>query len=115
MADFRRRFAEVQDADTARTRLIEDLITKIHDMEKMQERDSFVLVLIDGDGMNVSILQMCLDSYRITDSHSSSMIWLKRALPAAKKLPSVSDEKSSTSCEAARTFDTTVGLSSKCS
>lgn len=56
MASFRRRFEEVQEADSARMKLIEDLLHKVDDLEKTMDRNAFVLVLIDGDGMNVSIL-----------------------------------------------------------
>lgn len=53
MASFRARFEEVKGADAARTKLIEDLIGKVDDLEKTMDRNAFVLVLIDGDGMNV--------------------------------------------------------------
>lgn len=54
MADFRRRLQDVQEADIVKNKLIEDLLNKVDDMEKTMDRNAFVLVLIDGDGMNVS-------------------------------------------------------------
>lgn len=51
---FRRRYLEAKQADDARNTLIEDLLQKVDDMQKTMERNAFVLVLIDGDNMNVS-------------------------------------------------------------
>lgn len=65
MASFRGRFEEVQVADAARTKLIEDLLTKVDDMEKTMDRNAFVLVLIDGDGMNVRMFQVGLQGYQL--------------------------------------------------
>ena len=50
----RQRYAEAQQADDARNTLIEDLLQKVDDMQKTMDRNAFVMVLIDGDSMNVS-------------------------------------------------------------
>lgn len=78
----------MQEADTARTRLIEDLLNKVDDLEKTMDRNAFVLVLIDGDGMNVSIVHTGYIRTVMANSHSSSMTSSKTALPVAKRLPS---------------------------
>lgn len=57
MDSFRRRYASVRDAerevDDTRSALIADLLQKVDDMQKTMERNAFVIVLIDGDNMNV--------------------------------------------------------------
>jgi hypothetical protein len=50
----RQRYAEAKQADDARNTLIEDLLQKVDDMQKTMDRNAFVMVLIDGDSMNVS-------------------------------------------------------------
>lgn len=48
------RYDEVKQADVARNTLIEDLLQKVDGMQKAMDRNSFVMVLIDGDSMPVS-------------------------------------------------------------
>lgn len=54
MNNFRKRYVESKQADEARNVLIEDLLQKVDDMQKTMDRNAFVMVLIDGDCMNVS-------------------------------------------------------------
>lgn len=42
-----------REIDDARDALIADLLQKVDDMRKTMERNAFVMVLIDGDNMNV--------------------------------------------------------------
>lgn len=56
MDSLRARFQEAKQADDARNTFIEELLQKVGDMQKTMDRNAFVLVLIDGDGMNVSDL-----------------------------------------------------------
>lgn len=53
MDPFRERHATAKQADDARNNLIEDLLQKVDDMQKVMDRNAFVMVLIDGDCMNV--------------------------------------------------------------
>lgn len=55
MEGLRRRYVDAQEADQARNSLIEDLLQRVGDLQKQMDRHGFVLVLIDGDCMNVSI------------------------------------------------------------
>lgn len=58
MDAYHKRFAEARLADDVRNKLIEDLLRKVDDMQKTMDRNTFSLVLIDGDGMNVSSLPL---------------------------------------------------------
>jgi len=49
----RQRHAEAKQADDARNALVEDLLQKVDDLQKTMDRNAFVMVLIDGDCMNV--------------------------------------------------------------
>ena len=53
MEGLRGRYVEAQQADQARNGLIEDLLQRVADLQKQMDRHGFVLVLIDGDCMNV--------------------------------------------------------------
>jgi len=53
MDALRKRYAETKHADAARNTLLDDLFQKVDDMQKTMDRNAFVLVLIDGDCMNV--------------------------------------------------------------
>ena len=55
MDDFRKRYIEAKHADDARNALIECLLQNVDDMQKTMDRNAFVMVLIDGDCMNVSL------------------------------------------------------------
>lgn len=61
MDRLRQRHAQAKQADEARNSLIEDLLQKVADMQKTMDRNAFVLVLIDGDCMNVRIRLPRLD------------------------------------------------------
>lgn len=54
MDALRTRYAEAKQADVARNTLLDDLFQKVDDMQKTMDRNAFVMVLIDGDCMNVS-------------------------------------------------------------
>ena len=49
----RKRYIEAKQADDARNTLIEALFQKVGDMQKTMDRNAFIMVLIDGDCMNV--------------------------------------------------------------
>lgn len=49
----RKRCAEAKQANDACDTLLDDLLQKVDDMQKTMDRNAFILVLIDGDGMNV--------------------------------------------------------------
>lgn len=70
---FRRRYAEVRAADDARNALIVDLLQQVDDMQKTMERNAFVLVLIDGDNMNVRAISQHRSGSGIHFLHSSSL------------------------------------------
>ena len=53
MDELRRRYIEAKQADDARNTLIDVLFQKVDDMQKTMERNAFVMVLVDGDCMNV--------------------------------------------------------------
>ena len=53
MDTLRKRYAQAKQADDARNTLLDDLFQKVDDMQKTMERNAFIMVLIDGDGMNV--------------------------------------------------------------
>ena len=53
MDALRQRHAEAKQADDARNNLIEDLLEKVDDMQRTMDRNAFVMVLVDGDCMNV--------------------------------------------------------------
>ena len=53
MDELRRRYIEAKQADDARNTLIDVLFQKVDDMLKTMERNAFVMVLVDGDCMNV--------------------------------------------------------------
>lgn len=54
MDTFRLRRAEVRQADDARNALIDDLLRELNNLQKIMDRNAFVLVLIDGDSLQVS-------------------------------------------------------------
>jgi hypothetical protein len=54
--ELRRRHAESKQAEDARNTLLEDLLQLVDDMQKQMDRNAFVMVLIDGDCMNVRVL-----------------------------------------------------------
>jgi hypothetical protein len=49
----RKRYAEAKQANDARDTLLDDLLQKVDDMQKTMDRNAFIMVLIDGDCMNV--------------------------------------------------------------
>jgi len=49
----RMRYVEAKQADLARSTLLDDLFQKVDDMQKTMDRNAFVMVLADGDCMNV--------------------------------------------------------------
>ena len=53
MDTLRKRYAETKQADDARNTLLDDLLQKVDDMQKTMDRNAFIMVLIDGDSMNV--------------------------------------------------------------
>jgi len=53
MDALRKRYTEVKLADVARNTLLDDMFQKVNDMQKSMDRSAFVMVLIDGDCMNV--------------------------------------------------------------
>jgi len=56
MVDMRalsRRYAEVKQAEVDRNNLLDELFQKVDDMQKTMDRNAFIMVLIDGDCMNV--------------------------------------------------------------
>lgn len=53
MDTLRKRCAEARQADDARNTLLDDLLQRVDDMQKTMDRNGFVMVLIDGDCMNV--------------------------------------------------------------
>lgn len=54
MDRFRQQYAAAKNADDNRNALIEELLQTVGNLEKTMERNAFILVLIDGDNMNVS-------------------------------------------------------------
>jgi hypothetical protein len=60
--ELRRRHAESKQAEDARNALLEDLLQTVDDMQKQMDRNAFVMVLIDGDSMNVRVLLYALAS-----------------------------------------------------
>ena len=52
----RQRYAEMKQADAARNALLDDLFQRVDDMRKTMERNAFIMVLIDGDCMNVGFI-----------------------------------------------------------
>ena len=67
MDALRKRRAEVKQADDARNTLLDDLLQKVDDMKKQMERNSFIMVLIDGDCMNVSLLKVLTNGHPPTE------------------------------------------------
>ncbi len=57
-----KRYADAKLADTARNTLLDDLFQKVVDMQKVMDRNAFVIVLIDGDCMNVRTTAPCSNS-----------------------------------------------------
>jgi len=56
MADIRalaKRYADAKQAEVDRNTLLDELFQKVDDMQKTMDRNAFVMVLIDGDCMNV--------------------------------------------------------------
>lgn len=53
MNDLRQRYDAVKLADDSRNALLEDLLRKVDEQQKIMDRNAFALVLIDGDCMNV--------------------------------------------------------------
>ena len=51
--EFRRRCVEAKQADNDRNTLLDDLLQQVDDMQKTVDRNAFIMVLIDGDCMNV--------------------------------------------------------------
>jgi hypothetical protein len=49
----RKRYAEAKQANDARDTLLDDLLQTVDDMQKTMDRNAFIMVLIDGDSMNV--------------------------------------------------------------
>jgi hypothetical protein len=66
----RQRHAEAKHADDARNNLIEDLLEKVDDMQRTMDRNAFVIVLIDGDCMNV-LAAFLTNPFNITPMPSS--------------------------------------------
>ena len=67
MDTLRKRYAEAKQADDARNTLLDDLLQKVDDLQKTMDRNAFVMVLIDGDCMNVRVTLLCpnLEIFRI--------------------------------------------------
>ena len=53
MDALRKRYIEGKQAEEARNTLIDELFQKVDDMQKTMDRNAFIMVLIDGDCMNV--------------------------------------------------------------
>ena len=84
MEFYRKRYLEAKQADDARNTLIEDLLQKVDDMQKTMERNAFVLVLIDGDNMNVRTISWCRNPFIYIYSSS----WATRDCDEADARPS---------------------------
>lgn len=59
MDTLRKRYTEAKQADEARNTLLDDLLQKVDDLQKTMDRNAFVMVLIDGDCMNVRVTLLC--------------------------------------------------------
>ena len=57
MDAFDKRYATVRHADDVRNNLIEDLLKEVKGLRKTMDRNPFVLVLLDGNCMNVCMFQ----------------------------------------------------------
>ena len=54
MDDFRLRYVQIKQSDNIRNGLIEDLLKSLDETRKASDRDNFVLVLLNGNSIQVS-------------------------------------------------------------
>lgn len=55
LVELRKRHAKAKQAEYARSALLDDLLQTVDDMQKQMDRNAFIMVLIDGDCMKVSL------------------------------------------------------------